>query len=106
MSESADQTAEVQEQLDFTAKLAQQKSKDDLQAARERWRAEETAKTEAFQKEQFEFVIGSPRRYVGFKFVADGVEAVTAEWTLVIDSITLSREEAHAMIAGLQNIVK
>lgn len=103
MSEAADQTAEVQEQLDFTAKLAQQKSKEDFQAARERWREQETVKTEAFQQEQFGFVVGSPRRYVGFKFVSGGeVEVVTAEWTLVISSTKLTKEETLALIATLQ----
>lgn len=107
MSETADQSAEVQEQLDFTAKLAQQKSKDDLQAARERWREQETVKTEAFQREQFGFVAGTPRRYVGFKFLAGGaVEVVTAEWTLVISSTMLAKEETLALIATLQGNTK
>jgi hypothetical protein len=106
MSDAAEQTKELQEQLDFTAKLAKQKVEDDLKNARERWREQETAKTLAFQQEKFDFVAGSPRNYVGFKFVSDGVEATTAEWTLVISTTKLTREEAMAMVSQLQERLK
>lgn len=103
MTEAADQTAEIQEQLDRTSEIAEQKKrKDDLQAARVRWREQETVKTEAFQKENFAFVIGSPRRYVGFKFVSGGMEVVTAEWTVVVSTDKLNHEEVRALIAVLQ----
>lgn len=81
-----------------------QQMKDELQAARDSWRLQETIKTEAFQRENFKFVAGSPRRYVGFKFVADGsVEVVSAEWTLVVATATLAKEEVQALIATLQD---
>lgn len=106
MSDAAEQTKELQEQLDFTAKLAKQKADDDLKNARERWREQETAKTLAFQQEKFDFVTGSPRNYVGFKFVPGGVEATTAEWTLVISTTKLTEEDAMAMVATLQGNAK
>ena len=89
-----------------TGKLSQQQMADDLLAARERWREQETVKTEAFQRENFTFVAGSPRRYVGFKFVSDGVEVATAEWTLVLSTTKLAKEEVQALIADLQESQK
>lgn len=106
MSDAAEQTAELQEQLDFTAKLAKQKAEDDLKNARERWREQETEKTLAFQQEKFDFVAGPPRSYVGFKFFPGGVEATTAEWTLVISTTKLTQEEALTMISNVQENLK
>lgn len=107
MSDAAErQTAELQEQLDFTAKLAEQKIKDDLKNARERWREQETAKTLVFQQEQFDFVAGSPRDYVGFKFVLGGVEVSIVEWTLIISTTKLTQEEAMAMGVAVQEKFK
>lgn len=103
MTEAADQTAEIQEQLERTSEIAEQKKrKDDLQAARVRWREQENVRTEAFQKETFAFVIGSPRRYVGFKFVSGGVEVVTAEWTTVVSTDTLTKDEVKALVSVLE----
>lgn len=106
MSDAVEQTAELQEQLDFTAKLAQQKAEDDLKNARERWREQETEKTLAFQQEKFDFVAGPPRQYLGFKFVSDGVEVVTAEWTLVSAVTKISKDDVLQMVANLQEKVK
>lgn len=88
---------------DAAAKVTQQQAEDDLKEARARWREQETIRTLEFQKEQFDFVAGPPRRYVGFKVVADGVTVITAEWTTVVSTTTLPQQEVLSLIATLQS---
>ena len=87
---------------DAAAKPTRQQVEDDLNEARARWREQETALTLDFQNEQFDFVAGPPRRYVGFKVVPDGVVVTTAEWTTVVSTTQLTKEEAMGMVASLK----
>lgn len=79
----------------------------EMLVARERYIERESANTDAFREERYNLTAGRQRRYIGVtRGIGGEIEFELAEYTLVTDSITLSREEALALIAGLQELTK
>ena len=77
---------------------------------RKRYHERESANTDAFREERYELTVGRQRRYIGLtrgiRGIAGEIELELAEYTLPTERITLSREEALALIAGLQELTK
>lgn len=74
---------------------------------RKRYIERESANADAFREERYDLTAGRQRRYIGVtRGIGGEIEFDLAEYTLVTDSITLSREEALALIAGLQEFTK
>lgn len=79
----------------------------ELLETRRRYHERESANTDAFRGERYDLTAGRQRRYIGVtRGIGGEIEFELAEYTLVTDSITLSREEALALIAGLQKLTK
>lgn len=79
----------------------------EMLSARERYMERESANTDAFREERYDLTAGRQRRYIGVtRGIGGEIEFELAEYTLVTDSITLSQEEALALIAGLQELTK
>jgi hypothetical protein len=79
----------------------------ELLETRKRHMEAESAKTDSFREGHYDLTVGRQRRYIGVTATATGdIQFDLAEYTLVTDSISLSREEALALIAGLQELTK
>lgn len=65
---------------------------------------EEIANTETFQRQTYSAVGGTPFAYIGASPTADGgIDFDFAELTNVKANVVLSREEALALMRGIQN---
>lgn len=74
---------------------------------RKRYIEAESANADAFREERYDLTAGRQRRYIGVTSTHTGdIRFDLAEYTLVTDSISLSQEEALALIAGLQELTK
>lgn len=74
---------------------------------RKRYHERESANADAFRVERYDLTVGRQRRYIGLtRGTAGEIEFELAEYTLATECITLSREEALALIAGLQELTK
>lgn len=79
----------------------------EVAASQKRFRERESANADAFREERYDLTAGRQRRYIGVTATHTGdIQFDLAEYTLVTDSISLSREEALALIAGLQELTK
>lgn len=107
VSEATNRAKELRAELAEAEKTAKAEAAADLQAARERWKAEEVAKTDAYRNDNYEIFVGGHRNYVGASTTHNGgVEIDITEYTLNIASVSLTREETLALIEGLKTLVK
>lgn len=69
--------------------------------------AEDNRKAEEYRAENYEFTAGGNSEYLGVTSNYDGgVEVAISEWSSQQSSVTLSKEQAQALMEGLQKILK
>lgn len=78
--------------------------RESMQAEAQRRLEEELANTEKFKRQTYSAVGGTPFAYIGASPTADGgIDFDFSEFTSVKANVTLSREQALALMQGIQN---
>lgn len=76
-------------------------------AEQERRIAEDNRKAEEYREENYEFAVGGNSEYLGVTSNYDGgLEVAITEWTTQQSSVTLSKEQAQALLENLQRALK
>lgn len=69
--------------------------------------AEDNRKAEEYREENYEVSVGGNSEYVGVNSnYGGGVEIAISEWSSQQSSVSLSREQAQALMEGLQKVLK
>jgi hypothetical protein len=107
MSENAMSAEQFREEFGSGDPDKREAAAREMLETRKRYIERETANADSFRKERYDLTAGRERRYIGVtRGIGGEVEFELAEYTLVTDSITLSRDEALHLIAGLQEFTK
>lgn len=74
---------------------------------RERRDAEANKKAYEYREENYDFSVGGNSEYLGVTSNYDGgVEVAISEWSSQQSSVTLSKEQAQALLKNLQKVLK
>lgn len=104
---AAETAKKLRVELAFAETAAKRERAVARRAEQDRRVAEDNRKAEEYREENYEFTAGGNSEYVGVTSNYDGgVEVAISEWSSQQSSVTLSKEQAQALMEGLQKVLK